>query len=197
MTTNHSSSPWSPPQSPVGAVPSRDELLAFADERAELRFDGTRQDYYVSRWLKVLSSEANGAGFNRAAALLGTVWCFWRKLYALGAIVLIAEILLPVIGTLLLIAVLGIQDSGQAPLRASYWLCFVLIRLTLGARANRLYLHRALLTIRSVQHATADPEIRIQKLRSRGGMTGTGLAVALLLSFLVHSFLSPLVIISG
>lgn len=117
--------------------------------------------------------------FNFTAFLLGGIWCFYRKLYAPGAMVLIAD-------QLVLLGVVQLHQAGElAGLGVSSGLLYilllsVLIRIPLGLGANALYRRKA---EQAIAHLPADLDEtgRLARLRKLGGisMGAALLAIAL------------------
>ena len=159
------------------------ELQAFAGEALSVGA-ARRPDYYVPRWVAMLSSGSERGGFNWAAALCGANWCFWRKLYGLAFAVLVAEFV-----TSLLIAMIVSQATGAQPepgtLGAASWAALVPVRGLLGMHANGLYLGRAIQTIAAARRLGADERAQGEFIAASGGTSWVVLGVALGLQLLV------------
>ena len=68
------------------------EFGAFANEP---RGGPLGKRYYTGRWARVPERRSRLAGFNWAAFFFGYCWCFWRKLYLLGILLLVVQVLGP------------------------------------------------------------------------------------------------------
>ena len=137
------------------------------------------EDYLV-RWRGLLKGDSSWAGFNWSAALLGMLWCFYRKMYWLGIAAFVAAL---VLGFLT-----GITIGLWAPelLSSSVKLTFVtlavtatFIRLPLGLLANRLYFGRASDTISACVERGFTGADALVYLRSAGGTSFGAMLIAL------------------
>jgi hypothetical protein len=165
---------------------STQDLRWFAGDSA---YAGPRRgsvDYYVPRWVEALASQAPHAGFNWAAALFGSNWCFWRKLYGLALMILVAELLTSVL--LVLIFVQGSAlDPELATVNAVSWAALVPVRALLGRYANTLYLSKAIQTVGLARLAHHDALEQRQAIAQRGGTSWLVLGVALAVQLVMMS----------
>lgn len=168
------------PQAPGGeslSPPlSLDDLRAFAGTQATVSPLMKPVDYYVPRWVAVLSEQSVRGGFNWAAAFFGAYWCFWRKLYTLAFVILIAELL-----STLLIGFIFLQGFDWQPTRETIglqgWIAALPVRFLLGAHANTLYLARAIEAVGEARKTHADPDTQHDYLALRGGTSWLALGI--------------------
>jgi hypothetical protein len=169
---------------------STQDLRSFAGNAAYAGPLRGSVDYYVPRWVETLSNNTTHAGFNWAAALFGSYWCFWRRLYALAFTILVAEFI-----TSLLLALIVVQGLKLEPdlgtVNAVGWVALIPVRGLLGWYANTLYLSRAIQTVAvaRLQHATTAQQLEF--VAGRGGTSRLVLGIALAVQLAVMS--APLV----
>lgn len=135
-------------------------------------------DYYVGQ-LRRARAHA-GSGFNGAAAIFGTTWCFYRKRYRQGILLALAELATSAIvwavvaGT----GMLPVDDPETETITAL--IALIAVRVPFGQMANRLYLQAAEAAARTAR-ASGDPREDIrQTLTGRGGPFATGIALSIL-----------------
>lgn len=125
-----------------------------------------------------LKSGESHAGFNWAAALFGSNWCFWRKLYGLAFTILVAELV-----TTLLLAAIVVEASSETPDLATVstagWIALLPVRLLLGRYANTLYLSRAIQAVAEARSEIADSARQQEYMAERGGTSWLVLGIAL------------------
>ena len=136
------------------------ELHAFADD-----------DYYVDKWIGLQQNKSKFVGFNAFAALFGPVWCFFRKLYVLGVVILFLELLLPMV---FILSYEFITDSRipnkPAFEMTGYLVTLLLTRLSLGLTANIVYFKKAVKVISKANAINATNEIYLDIIKSSGGI---------------------------
>ena len=164
------------------------ELLAYADESGEAWDDGSPLDYYLRKWRPILEGRSSWAGFNWASFCFGLHWCFWRKLYFVGFIVLAAEFFAGLLFALPIIVGTGTTDPTNPALIASGYLALLPTRLLLGIFSNRLYLRRANYAIQSARARESDLKTRVALLRRNGGTNSWAPAISLLLRFIINTW---------
>ena len=175
--------PIAPWPSPVHEPVTSEELLVFLHENE-------RADGYLLKWEPTLRGEEWRAGFNWAAFAFGPYWCFWRRQYLLGAIVLALTVIeAPILVVALPLSVLGVMDpdflfTGSNAVVTSLF-GFACLRVPLGAVANRLYLGDALETIRRARRTSGHSALR--QIHSEGGTSGRALAATIVLSLLLRT----------
>lgn len=165
---------------------STQDLRIFAGDTAYAGPLRGNVDYYVPRWAEALSNSTTHAGFNWAAALFGSYWCFWRRLYALGFTILVAEFI-----TSLLLALIFVQGLELEPdlgtVNAVGWVALIPVRGLLGYYANTLYLSRAIQTVAAARQEHAAAENQLQFVAERGGTSWLVLAIAMAVQIAVMS----------
>ena len=141
-------------------VISTTELKAFSGD-----------DYYLEKWQGLQLGRSKFAGFNLFAAVFGAYWCFFRKMYGLGCILLLSEFLLVVIITILYAVVTGDytfeSPSTQA---AGYVGTLVITRVTLGFWANIAYFKKAVKVISKADSLNVSNDMYLNIIKSAGGI---------------------------
>ena len=156
------------------------ELAAFAHEP---RGGPPAERYYTKRWARALRRGARIAGFNWAAFLFDWQWCFWRKLYLLGILVLSAQFVAPLLGELL------IHGTGDLDFTlVGVFVSLFLVQLPFGLFANRLYLRQAMWKIDKARIDHPELPERIEFLRAKGGTSWLALVIALTLKLFIWFF---------
>ncbi len=127
-------------------------------------------------WMKIWQERSNKSGvwmrFNPFAAVFGIVWFFYRKMYVLGAVVLVAD---------------WIAASILGPVGV-----LVLVRLPVGVLANILYYKKAEKAVRLTQTRELPKDDLIQGLKQQGGISIPGALFALIAHFGMGLLLAPL-----
>ena len=127
------------PQAPGGETLSPplsvEDLRAFAGSQATVSPMMKPVDYYVPRWTSVLSEQSERGGFNWAAAFFGAYWCFWRKLYALAFVILLADLVSTLLVTFILLQGFDWQPT-QETIGLQGWIAALPVRFLLGAHAK-------------------------------------------------------------
>ena len=158
---------------------SRDEIHAFAGEGW-----GGYERYYVGRLERL--AEGGAAGFNGAAFLFGTNWCFWRKLYRVGLLLLLVELVVGLAVAVALVTIMGDEVIESSAVTLWTFVVFLAVRVPFGFIANDQYLKRAASAAEQARVESADSEAVLQTLARRGGTSLLGLAMGLALSVAVR-----------
>ena len=160
-----------------------EELRAFADETGELYSDGIPQDYYTPKWDQYLA-KGSRLKFNWAACIFGMNWCFWRRQYALGLGVFVAELACS------FIMVIG-YGIGRGTIRTDDWVpgllayaALPIVRVPLGLAANRYYLSRAKSAIAKARNFPTR-EGQMKRISRAGGTSFLGLAAGIVITLVV------------
>jgi hypothetical protein len=140
------------------------ELALYAGEAAE----SDAAHYYTQRWAR-FASGAGTLGFNWPACCFGSSWCLWRKQYLLAIGIYAGEAACAF--ALSIGYALG-HAHGLEPddpvLGVIPYLALPIVRIPLGAVANRVYLERARKVILSARSRAVRSE-RLAQIRSNGG----------------------------
>ena len=183
-TTTDTSWPSAPGGESLRPPLSTQDLRSFAGEPARVGLLRPAAEYYVPRWSAALSHGAPHAGFNWAAAFFGSNWCFWRKLYGLGLVILAAELVTSVLLALILVEATGTTPEPGA-LGATGWAALLPVRALLGRYANTLYLSRAIESVAAAREEHATPEEQQALIANLGGTSWLVLGIALGLQLLL------------
>jgi hypothetical protein len=141
-------------------VISTTELKAFSDD-----------DYYLEKWRGLQQDRSKFAGFNLFAALFGPVWCFYRKMYVLGSVILLAELLLPIIiGISYTVITHGHIINTPPAQMAGYFGTWIITRVGLGFLANIAYFRKAVKVIARANSLNVPNDIYLNIIRSAGGI---------------------------
>ncbi len=183
------SAPGVASQSPVTA----EELNAFALGKGYT--DQATENYYPPHWTQILEGASRFSSFNWAAALFGLSWCFWRKLYPAGLIVLAAYLLVSFLLSHLFLAVNPAQDPRSVLLVTDVaWAALLPVQVVLGLFANRLYFRHALATIKKVRETVPDRSAYLERLRKKGGTSFLMFLIGVMLltiAYIRNPFASP------
>lgn len=139
---------------------STTERKAFSDD-----------DYYVEKWQRLQQGRSKFAGFNLYAAVFGTVWRFYRKMYFLGSGFLLAEFLLPVIIGILYAVVTGGHTSDSSARLLGAVGTVLITRLGFGFWANLAYFKKAVEEISKADSLNVSNEIYLNIIKSAGGIS--------------------------
>lgn len=174
--TEETSWPSAPGAETLSPPLSSADLHAFAGAEATISPLMRSVDYYVPRWSAMLSQQSRNGGFNWAAAFFGMAWCCWRKLYALAAVILLAEL----VSTLLVVSIFT-QGFGGEPspetIGLQAWIATLPVRFLLGAHANSLYLGQAIRAVNEARQTHASAEAQHSYLATRGRTSWLALGV--------------------
>ena len=162
---------------------------------------GVKSEYYLPRFRRI--SRNRTGGWNWAAFLFGPYWLLYRKMYGIGSLLLILQLIQTIV-TAVVYNTLNIQDYTDlmfaienAVNNASYayyilsiWILSVIIFLSkvlIGALGNRFYKNRCSKMIQRARSIT--PDLTAGELTSIGGTT---FAIAVIGYFSVY-FLTQII----
>ena len=115
--------------------------------------------------------------------MFGSNWCFWRKWFRVGALLLVLEIVLSIGAAIVLVAILGIEDvESPAFALVPFVILFCFIRVPIGFWANRFYLRMAAKEVALARARAGDVDEVASFLARRGGTSSLGLAAGLAIS---------------
>lgn len=147
-----------PEQSPLR---QEEAFLAFAQDTA-----------WIKIWRTRMGKAGIWAGFNPFAAVVGMTWFFYRKMYVLGLIVMVAD--------WIAISVFGSMQ----------WL--ILVRLPVGVLANIFYYKKAEKAVLRAQAVQLPKEGVISQLKRQGGISIPGALIAVVINFMAGILAVPL-----
>ena len=172
-------------------VPNIDtaRLESFEPEmRKEDALAFTSNDYYVQRWEPLMRRTPGSVGFNVWAFFFSTEWCFLRKLYVAGLIMLAADLLFPIAFAFnvgLALVVFNVPDQYEPKgVTLSVLLAvatYVMVHIPFGLYANRLLFNRARAEIKRVDALELSDADRDIAIRKRGGKNFPAMWLALVL----------------
>ncbi len=148
-------------------------------------YDAYAQDpYYLNAWGPKLGTSTTGRRFNWPAAIFGMTWCFYRKMYGVGLLLVVAFFALTFVLGLLMGFALAVfvpsLDGGTHELSILLSVATLLIvRVSFGFLANSIYFRKA---SRAIQDAAADgvtAEELPNHLAQAGGTSDIGLILGL------------------
>lgn len=176
--------PGAPGAESISPPLSTQDLRAFAGNAAYAGPFRQMVDYYVPLWVAALSTGAPTAGINWAAALFGANWCFWRKLYGLAVVILVAELVTSLLLTMIFVRGFGLEPD-LATVNSIALLALLPVRALLARYANTLYLSKAIQSVAQarLQHATLEEQHAL--LLERGGTSWPVLVIALLVQLVL------------
>lgn len=153
------------------ALPLEQRLLsAFAQD-----------DDYPAAWRGGSPKRLPRPSFNLFACVFGGTWCFFRKLYGLGLVVILLEAAL---AWGLVAARRHGMLSDTYPLALVYFACLLIaIRLPLSFAANTLYFRQARDAIAQLRARFSDEQTLLAALRKRGGISVGGAIAGIVLHF--------------
>ena len=154
---------------------------------------GAKANYYLPRFRRI-SRNGSNTSWNWAAFFLGPLWLLYRKMYGLGILVMVLDLLQTIvadlgfraigltgteISTTELLARLqsAMSNSSDVYILFAVWLISMvslIVSIVIGVYANRLYLNHCLKTVRRARSNT--PDLTAGELTSFGG-TSTAIAV--------------------
>jgi hypothetical protein len=142
-----------------------------------------QDEYYMKAWLPLLSATNGGRQFNWAAALFGMIWCFYRKMYGTGLLLIVgASVIMLVVSVVVMILLPDIDIEGKAFTLTTTGVVLLAIRVPLGFLANRIYFRKATRVIKKARIKDLSMNELLEYLRDRGGTSGIGLGVAIAIS---------------
>lgn len=160
-------------------APRRTAYEAFAQDH-----------YYLDAWEGLLNGNSKRSGFNWYAACFGMAWCFFRKMYLVGAVVLMLTLFVASVFGILYLLYFGeggpSDQDAPSDLQLNVLFFFVLfptVRVPLGFLANKLYFNKGTGAIEKIVESGLNGNEAIKRIRSMGGTSQLGLAVAILISF--------------
>lgn len=170
---------------------------------------GTKADYYLPRFRRMARNNSS-ASWNWAAFFFGPLWLLYRKMYGLGVILMILEVLQTAVTEIAYKAIefSVADDMTYAELYAlvesaltepsnryfflSIWLFSLItlvVSIALGVFGNRLYRDHCLKAITHMRSKT--PDLTAGELASIGG---TSIAVAII-GYIAQYFITQILVI--
>lgn len=132
--------------------------------------------YYRRRFQR--AQHGGSAGFNVAAAIVGPIWCFWRKLWLVGLLLYGLEFASAfAVGVL---SGLGVPMVEKVLLGERFAFAVFLVRIPFGFLANGIYLKAAERAAGRVRSTTGEANLR--QLAALGGVSGAGVLLAMLIN---------------
>ena len=161
---------------PPGAVEAA-ELGLYADEAAEPTLRTTTRSAGPR-----FASGAGTLGFNWPACCFGSSWCLWRKQYLLAIGIYVGEAACALaLGIGYALGRGHVLEAGDPVLGILPYLALPIVRIPLGAVANRVYLERARSVILAARSRATRSE-RLEQIRSNGGTSPLALAAGILVN---------------
>lgn len=158
------------------ATPPSVESDPAADLAADLG-QIAQKPYYLEHWRPLLTSGGWVSGFNLPAALFMLAWSFYRKLYLVGTLALLAEFLAIFVAAF--IWVLIQHNIGEDKLKALGYIVVFAVRIAYGFLANGLYLRHARRQVERLRQQQVPDNYRGHLLRDHGGTSIGGLCIAI------------------
>lgn len=198
----HSASQTPPPvkeYTPLGQSSpdfAPDERIG-ANNAAELAaFVGNNGPYYIERFRRI--SQGKAGGWNWAAFLLGPIWLFYRKQYALGSLFMILQVMLDITAAVAYMpvdtanlteeAMMALMGDPVFMIAAIFSYVVLALRIILGIRANHFYLHLCEKKIGDAKKTV--PDASASELTALGGVSA---GVAAIVALLIYSVLPVLI----
>ncbi|MBZ0115048.1 MAG: DUF2628 domain-containing protein [Thermoanaerobaculia bacterium] len=172
------SDPYQPPRTSLVESEARataEELVAFMTGHQPGVPASKYYERQVDRW-----ERGQRLRFHFPALLVGTSWCFWRKLYLVGFMMYLLEFVLGLV--LFLIGGVFLQQGDSVLPSVISLGALLLARVPLAFTANRLYIWRAERAARRVAERGLRGDEADLALRRLGGTSALGLAVAILIN---------------
>lgn len=147
-----------------------------------------QSSYYLDVWQPQLKGADAERTFNWAAMIFGMTWCFYRKMYGVGLLMLPAAFLAALGAALIAMLVIpGFDPRQRSGIIAVTIVAMAAIRIPLAMLANQLYYRKATKQIEQL----AAPGLRngpwLEHLRTRGGTSIVGVVLAVAINLLVGS----------
>ena len=143
-----------------GNAISTTELKAFSGD-----------DYYLEKWQGLQQGRSKFAGFNLFAAVFGAYWCFFRKMYGLGCVLLLSEFLLAVIIGISYAVVTGDHTFKSSSTQAAEYVgTLIITRVGLGFWANIAYFKKAVKVISKADSLNVSNDMYLNIIKSAGGI---------------------------
>jgi len=126
-------------------------------------------EHYPRVLLKLLEGQASHGGFNIWAALFGTQWFFFRKLYLFGLFAFAIEAMAPIAGMIVMrnVSTMAANDVWAV----SVIVCFLAGRIVFGYMANIALCLKAVAVIEEVDALNKDNETHLRLIRVAGGVS--------------------------
>ncbi|MBI1890568.1 MAG: DUF2007 domain-containing protein [Burkholderiales bacterium] len=128
------------------------EQSSLSKEEALVAF--SQDPIWLKIWQRRINKSGMWAGFNPFAAVFGTSWFFYRKMYGWGLILLVVDWLV-----------------GSSLGAWGFWL---LVRVPFGFLANIAYFKKAEKAVVAVQAAQVSKDAMVQQLKRQGGISVPG-----------------------
>jgi hypothetical protein len=142
-----------------------------------------QDEYYMKVLQPLLSATNGGRRFNWAAALFGMTWCFYRKMYGTGLLLLVGtSVIAFVFGVVSMILLPDMDVEGQAFTWTFIGVWVLAVRVPFGFLANRIYFRKATRVIKKARIKDLSLDELLGHLRDRGGTSFIGLGVAIAIS---------------
>ena len=173
------------------------------EEQALSAYVGVNTQYYIPRFRNI--REGRSGGWNWAGFLLGPLWLFYRKQYALGGVLFLFQTILD-IATMWLMHPINMASTEAEFLSAMEQLThnpmtipaaclsllLMIVSFLLGAKGNQLYMYHCTRKIHKARQET--PDLSAVELGSFGGVSvGVTVAFYLLSSILVNGIAAYLI----
>lgn len=170
---------------------------------------GTKTDYYLPRFRR-MSRNSSSASWNWAAFFFGPLWLLYRKMYGLGVVIMILELLQTVVTEIAYKAIgfsategmtyadryalieSALTEPSNRYFLLSIWLFSLIamaISIVLGVLGNRLYHDHCQKTISRARSKT--PDLTAGELSSIGG---TSIAITII-GYIAQYFITQILII--
>ena len=187
--------PFDPFVNPMGGL-DPEELIDDVPAKEVAVYVKQNTPYFLPKFKAFLGKEENGRkrvfSWNWAAFLLDTYYLFYRKMYGLGAIVMVLSLLLSIPSLLMsfdnLLTVIDpnstlVTDLGISPdkLLILYNLCSFLsfaMKAALATLTNRIYASHALKDIHRIRKEKGGSPDYHTVLSAKGGVSFIGVAIA-------------------
>lgn len=137
--------------------------------------------YYKTEWERMNKGKSS---FNLAAFFIPILWLGYRKMYK--PIIVIALLYL-------VITILNITDSQTGWLRFIDAFYTLMISFFCGFLGNTMYKKQTEIQVEAVLNDTIDQHDREKKLNKRGGVSGVGILIAVLL--VICTYTIPMIIV--
>jgi hypothetical protein len=173
--------PYASPQSPSlvhdgSTSPDTDDGLLSA-------FVGSKADYYLDKWWRLLQDGSGSAGFNWAAFLLCGFWLSYRKMYKVTILFYGIVLLESVLEEVVFVDILGNAETPPV-LEPAIGLAAAII---CGAFGNRWYFSHARAAVSELRSLGLRDDALLQTLTVRGG-TSILASLGMCVLFLVVTF---------
>ena len=170
-----------PYKAPESVVDSTSELSRYNELEAFVKGSKSLGDAesYLIKWQGLNKNTSSWAGFNFPSFFFGFIWCFYRKMYITGIVVILLELFCGFLTELTFL--LLNSDSISSPAILFYTIPFLFVRLPLGFLANKLYFNYAKKTISRIKQTEPENTI-LDKIREKGGPSILGLILGFVIN---------------